>query len=159
MIKLLGCRFEQCLVPFTMFLVDGTSQTWLFRHLPNHVFGNCNLGNTKSMSVIFCFKIVKFKLEFKNEQKIWEKGFCLWGNCISTGIVKLTLLRTGYLSLAPNMLANSPNTWHVNKRYFFQLHSLALITKCHKCAMVQISTAIGPVYHVACLWVLWKGTS
>ena len=115
-IKVLWCRFEKCLRVFTMLLVDGSSETWLFRHLPNHVFGVRHFGNTKSMSVIFCFKIVKFKLDFKIEQKTWEKGFCFWKNFISTGIVKLTLLRTGYLSLAPNMLANSPNIWHVNKR-------------------------------------------
>ena len=88
----------------------------------------------------------KFKLELKNEEKTSEKDFCFWDNCISTGIVKLTLLRTRYLSLAANMLANSPKIWHLNKRYFFQLNILAVINKYDKGAVVQIST----VSHVAC---------
>ena len=45
--------------PFTMLLIDGSIQTGPFRHLSDHVFGVRNFGNTKSMSVIFCFKIVK----------------------------------------------------------------------------------------------------
>ena len=54
-----------------------------------------------------------------------EKLLYFSDNCISTGIVKLTLLRTRYLSLAANMLANSPKIWHVIKRYFFQLDFLS----------------------------------
>ena len=42
------------------------------------------------------------------KKKTREKVFCFWDNCISPGIVKLILLRTGYISLAANMLANSP---------------------------------------------------
>ena len=52
------------------------------------------------------------------------------------------------------MLADSPNIWHVNKRYFFQLNILAVIKKYDKGAVVQISTVLARVYHVACRWVL-----
>ena len=88
------------------------------------------------------------------KKKLEKKFFCFMENCISTGIVKLTLLRTGYLSLAANMLADSPNIWHVNKRYFFQLNIPAVIKKYDKGAVVQISTVLARVYHVACRWVL-----
>ena len=74
--------------------------------------------------------------------------------CITTGIVKLTLLRTEYLPLAANMLPNSPEIWYVNKRYFFQLDGLPVISKNHKGAAVKISTVFRLVYHVACRWVL-----
>ena len=61
MVKMLWCRFKQCLGPFIMLLVDGPSQAGLFRHLSNHVFGVRNFGNIKSMRVIFCFKMFKIQ--------------------------------------------------------------------------------------------------
>ena len=68
--------------------------------------------------------------------------------------MKLTLLRTGYLSLAVNMLVNSPNILHVNKDFFSQLNCLAVNNNNDKDAVVEISTVLAPVYHVACRWVL-----
>ena len=35
---MLSCRFEQCLEPLTMLLVEGSFETELFQHLPNQVF-------------------------------------------------------------------------------------------------------------------------
>ena len=72
----------------------------------------------------FYSKFIKFNLAFKNGANSWEKVFCLWDSCIWIGIVKLSLLRTGYLSLGPNVLTSSPNIWHVNKRDFFRLNWL-----------------------------------
>ena len=72
----------------------------------------------------FYSKFIKFNLAFKNGAKSWEKVFCLWDNCIWIGIVKLSLLRTGYFSSAANVLTSSPKIWHVNKRDFFQLNWL-----------------------------------
>ena len=57
---MLWCRFQQCLRTFTMLLVEGSSETRLFRRLSDHVFGVRKFGNTKSMRVIFFFK--KFKI-------------------------------------------------------------------------------------------------
>ena len=56
MIKVIGWRFEQCLGPFTMFLVEGSSETGLLRHLANHVFSVRNFGNTKAVRVIIFFQ-------------------------------------------------------------------------------------------------------
>ena len=38
MVKVLLFSFQQCFGPFTMLLVEGSSETELFRHLSNHVF-------------------------------------------------------------------------------------------------------------------------
>ena len=55
-ITVLWCRFQQCLGTFTMLLVEGLSETGLFRYLSDYVFGVPNIGNTKSMRVILLFK-------------------------------------------------------------------------------------------------------
>ena len=76
MIKLLWCRFQQCLRPFTLLLVEGDPETGLLRHLSNNDFEVRNFGNKKSMRVIFFPKCSKFHLDFKNPAKNSEKFFC-----------------------------------------------------------------------------------
>ena len=75
MIKVLSCRFEQCLIPFTMLSVEMSSETRLFRHLSNEVFGVRNFGNTKSMRSSFFSKRSKSKLDFRNAAKKKEMFF------------------------------------------------------------------------------------
>ena len=70
----------------------------------------------------FASKYLKCNLDFKNVARNWKKVFCFWGNCIWTGIVKLSLLRTGYFSFSANFLLGSTKIWHVNRREFFQLN-------------------------------------
>ena len=55
-------------------------------------------------------------------QQKMEKKFFFSDNIILIGIVKLSLLRTGYISSAFNVLRSSPKILHVNKRDFFQLN-------------------------------------
>ena len=124
MIKLLWCRFQQCLGSFTMLLVKEFSQTWLFRHLSDNVSRVRNFKITKSMMASFLSKCWKFHLDFKNGAENSEKVSSLWDNCIWIGIVKWFLLRRGYFSLAANVLTSSPKIWHVNNREFFQLNWL-----------------------------------
>ena len=69
MIKMLSYIFEQWFGTFTMLLVVGLSKTGLFRHLSDYVFGGRNFGNTKSMTVIFFSKYLKFIVYFKNAAK------------------------------------------------------------------------------------------
>ena len=69
----------------------------------------------------FPSKCSKFNLIFINAAKKLEKVFCFWDNCIWIGIVRLSLLRTGYISSAANVLKSSPNIIHANKRDFFRL--------------------------------------
>ena len=66
----------------------------------------------------------KFKLDFKNAAKNSQKFFCWLNNSIGIGVVKLSLLRTGYLSWAANVLTSSPKILHENKRDFFWLNWL-----------------------------------
>ena len=69
------------------------------------------------------------------------------------GIVKLSLLRTGYLSSAANVLTRSPKIRCVNKRVFLQLIGFTLINDYDKGAAMQISSVLGHVSHVACRMV------
>ena len=124
MIKMLWCRFQQCLPTSAMLLVEGSSEKEHFRHLSNNVFGVCNFQNTKTMQVIFFPKCLEFNLDFKNAARNWEKVFCLRENCIWIVVVKFSLLRTGYFSSAANVLRSSPKILHVNKRDFLQLTQL-----------------------------------
>ena len=125
MIKMRWRRFQKLLGRFTLLLVEGFSETVLFRQLRDYVFGLRNFGNRKHMTVIFFFsKYLKFKLDFKNVGKNWEKVFCFWYHCIWIGIVKLSLLRTGYFLSAANVLTKSSKIFYVNKRNFFQLNWL-----------------------------------
>ena len=70
----------------------------------------------------FFWKYSKFKLDFKNPEKNSEKFLCSCGNCILIGIVKLSLLRTEYLTWGGNVLTSSPRIWLVNNIDFFQLN-------------------------------------
>ena len=58
------------------------------------------------------------------ERKIPEKVFCFWDNSILIGCVKLSLLKSEYLSSAVNVLTNSLKILHSTKRDFFELNSL-----------------------------------
>ena len=90
--------------------------------LSKHVFRVPNFGNIQAVRVILFKKMFKI-LILKMQQKI-EKKNCFSDSCIWIGIVKLSLLRTGYFSLVANVLANSPKIWHVNKRDIFQINCL-----------------------------------
>ena len=124
-IKVLWHRFQKCLGTCAMLLVETSSKMGLFRYLSNHVFGVRKFWNTKAMRFIFFFwKYSKFKLDFKNPAKYWDKVFCVWDYCIWIGIVKLSPLRTGYFSSTANVLTNSNKILQVSKRDFFQLNWL-----------------------------------
>ena len=76
MIKVLWCGFQQCLGMFTMLLVEGSSETGLFRYFSNHVFGVHNFGTTKAVRVIYYFKMFKIYAGFqKCSKKIRKKFF------------------------------------------------------------------------------------
>ena len=51
-----------------------------------------------------------------------QKFFCFSDNCIWIVIIKLSLLGTGYISSAANVLTSSPEISHVNKREFIWLN-------------------------------------
>ena len=124
-IRVLPCRFQSCLGTFTILLVQASSETGLFRHLSHYVFGVRNFEKTKFMRVIFFSKCSNCNINFNNEGKNSEKVFCSWFNCIWIGILKLSPLRTGYISSVANGLTSSPKISHVNKKLFFEDNFLA----------------------------------
>ena len=69
MIKVLWCKFQQYYGPFTILLVNGSSEAGLFRHLPNDISGVHNFGNTKSMWAVFIFKKCKIRARFQKFRK------------------------------------------------------------------------------------------
>ena len=125
MLKLLWCWLQEPFGTFTMLLVEGSSKMELFRHLSDHVFGGRNFRNTKSMRIIIFFKILKIYSTFGKCSKKLSKSFFFWDNCFWTGIIKLSLVRTGYFSSEDNVLTSSPKIWHVNKKNVFQLNQFA----------------------------------
>ena len=71
--------------------------------------------------------------------------------------MKLSLLRTGYISSAANVLTSSPKIWHVKKRYFSKLIDLAVINEYDKDVVIKISIVVRHVYRVASERVLSNG--
>ena len=119
MVKVVSFRFQQCLVPLTKLLLEGTSERGLLRHLYNHVFRKYISYD----SHIF-WKMFKISSRFQNCQKKFKKNFFFWDNCIWIGCLKLSLLRRENLSWAVNMLTNIDKTLHITKRDFLQLNYL-----------------------------------
>ena len=149
MMRVLWCRFQQCLGRFTTLLVEQSSQTRLFKHLSSHVFGVHNFGNKKGMKVISCFHTFKISDRFRKCNKNREQAFCSWDNCIWIGIVELSLLITGYFSSAGNVLTSSPRFWMSIRGTFFNSVSFAMTNEYDKGAAKHIATVLGHVYHIA----------
>ena len=77
------------------------------------------------MRVIFFSNFfLKFGLDSIIQAKNSEKVFFFFYNCIWIGCQYLPLLRGEYLSLAVNMLTNSPKILVFTKRAIFQLSVL-----------------------------------
>ena len=70
--------------------IEGSSETGLFRHLSDYIFGVRNFENAKSMRVIFFSKPRIFNLDFKNAAKT-EKKFNL-SEIIASELVSLNCL-------------------------------------------------------------------
>ena len=98
------------------------------------------------------------KINFKNDKKSSEKTFCFWRNWIKIVCVKLSLLRREYLSMALNILKDTLKIFHIAKRNFFDSMALPFINKYCTGGVVQISTVLGPAYHVAFRKVIWIST-
>ena len=75
MIKVLRCRFRQCLGTFRILLVKGSSKTRFFWYLSHHVFRVRIIGNTKSVRVKFFFKMSRISSRFQKCIKILRTTF------------------------------------------------------------------------------------
>ena len=161
MVKVLSIRFQQPSGPFTMLLVEESSETGLFRHLPNHDFWSHKFKNTSAMRIIFFLTLFKIESHLAKCKKESEKVLFFWDNCIWRCSNKLSLLRRQYLSSIVKGLTNSRNVFHMSQRDFFYqncLHRDQWINEYDKGPVVQISTVLRPVYHVTCQRVLWNWT-
>ena len=128
MVKVLSLRFQQCFGPFTMLLVKESSETELFRHLPNHVFRSPSVQRCISCEGHLFLKIFKFEYKFrkckKEKKKNSENIFRFLDNCLWKCCNKLPLLRREYLWSEVNGLKKSPKILHIIKRDFFNLNCL-----------------------------------
>ena len=75
MVKVLSFIFQQCFCVFTMLLVEGSSETGLFRDLSNQVFRSRKFKNTSALKVIFFLDMFKIKSKFRKCKKKIQKMF------------------------------------------------------------------------------------
>ena len=85
---------------FTMLLAKGFSQGGFFDIYLTTCLESVISEIQNLWGPSFFKKHFKFNLHYKNAVKNWEKVFFFWDNCIWIGIIKLSLLRTGYIWLA-----------------------------------------------------------
>ena len=102
------------------FLWNGTFWTYISTRFPECVISEINLLWGSS----FFWKCSNFNIDFENARKNWENDFRFQDNCVRSGCVKLSLLRTEYLSSAVNVLTNSYKALLLTKTGFFRLNYL-----------------------------------
>ena len=73
MAKVLWCRFEKYFGKFTMLLLEGSSETGLFRHLSDYVSESLTSKIQTLCKSSFSSKCLKFNLDFKNPVKTKKK--------------------------------------------------------------------------------------
>ena len=130
MAKVPSFRFQQCLGPFTMLLVEGFSEPGLFRDLSNYVFGRTQFQkDIDSESHLFFFKCSKFKVDFTDPERNGDNVCCFFDNSICIGCVILSLLGGEYLSSTVSVLTNSRKILYSTKRGYFQLNYLHSVHK------------------------------
>ena len=126
MSKLLLCRFRKCLTRFNMLLVERSSETSVFRHLPSYAFRSPKFWKYITYEGYLIFKINKIwyrfqKLTTKKKKKM-RRRLCLLDNCIWIVCLKFSILKREYLPSSVNVSINSPKILHITKRDFFQLN-------------------------------------
>ena len=104
----------------------------------------------------FVLQYLKLIVDFKNLAKNSENIFCFWDNCIWIGIIKFSLLRTGYFSSAANCYQAFPECGLSITETFSNSTDLAVINQYSKNVLMKISTLLWHVYHVACWRVVWN---
>ena len=76
MVKVLSFRVQQCFGPFTILLVEASSDTGLFRHLSNHVLRNPQVEKyISSEGHLFFLKMFKLESKFRKCYKKLRKYF------------------------------------------------------------------------------------
>ena len=101
-------------------LSNGTFWTYTWTGFPECVISEINL----LWGSYFFWKCSNFNMDFENARKNWENDFRFQDNCVRSGCVKLSLLRTEYLSSAVNVLTNNYKVLRLTKTDFFRLNYL-----------------------------------
>ena len=144
-------RFQQCLGPFTMLLVEGSSETGPFSQLSNHVFRSPLFrsplhqlwGSSFLLNIENLIEILRMK------QKCWGKKFYCWDKCIWIGCLKLSLLRTEYLSSEVNALTASLSRYSISLTETFSTSiAFAVINKYRKGTDLHFSILLVSIYPV-----------
>ena len=107
-----------------LLFVKRSSETRLFRHLPDNVFGIRNFGNTSALRVFFFWKCSKLYLQCKNTENNSENVFPFRDKCIWVWCVKLPLLTREYFWPAVNVSKNSPEVYPITTRDVFEFNYL-----------------------------------
>ena len=103
----------------------------------------CNFRNKVSMTIIFCWKCLKFDLVSRNGIKKWEKVFDFKGNFIWIWDHKFSESRTGYFHWQP-MCYETPLRFNTSVRVIFSKSgSLGMMKKYDESAPMQILKEFG----------------
>ena len=125
MIKVLWCWFQQCFGRFPCCLSKGSlKRDFLDIYLTT--YSDSIISEIQKLRGLPFFHNGQNLVEIsKMQQKLATKFFCFWENCVWIGIVKLSLLSTGYFSSAPNVLRSSPKIRDVKS---IELENSLLVT-------------------------------
>ena len=94
--------------PLTFWLSKGVLKWCFLESGPTSSFTVCNFRNEVAMKIIFFSKCWKFDVDSRNRTTKLEKVFLFKNNWIWIPDNKLSQAWPGYLSLAVNVLQNTP---------------------------------------------------
>ena len=158
MVKVLSFRFQQCFGPFSLWLVEESSETRFSGHLFNDIFRSPWVRKNIRYEGYIFWKVLKIESIFRKLKRKLETIFRFCDNCIWKCCDKLSLLKREYLLSDVNGLRNSPGILHIIRETFWTGIAFAGINKYGKGAVVQLWTVFWPVYHVTYRRVLLKLT-
>ena len=118
LVKVVNLDSGKCFFPFTMLLVEGSSETGLFRHLSNHVFWSPSVKKYIHYEGQFFLKVFKIESKFRKRKKKFRIYFWFWDNFIWKCCYKFSLIRSEYLLSALNASRNSPMILDISQRNF-----------------------------------------
>ena len=107
MIKWYHANFTRVWDPLICWISKGALKRCYLEIALTESFRVSNFRNKVAMTIIFFSKCLKFDEESRNGTKQSEKLFGFKDNCIWVGEGKFSQSRTGYLSLAVNVLRNN----------------------------------------------------
>ena len=137
-------NFARVWDPLTRLLSKGVLERCFLESGPTKFFTFCNFRNKVGLAIIFFFKMFKIWYRFQKWiKKKWEKIVGFKDNYISIGEKKFTQSRTGYLSLAVNVLRNTLR-FHISLREIFsKSRSPRVMKKYDESALMKILRVSG----------------